>query len=91
MYTLSYDANAPLLNGYPVQRYEPAWAIDLEGHVNLGTTVTLAIGGTDVFNRYPDVTTPGNSYGGSFPYNYANPLGINGAYYYMHLTVRFGK
>jgi iron complex outermembrane recepter protein len=92
MYAYSFDFSPPaVLNGYPVQRYEPAWAVDIEGHYNVGRDVTVAIGGTDVFNRYPDQTTAGGSYGGTFPYNYANPLGINGAYYYARLTLRFGR
>lgn len=27
---------------------------------------------------------------GAFPYNFANPVGINGAFYYVRLSARFG-
>ena len=91
MYAFSYDSNAVSYNGNPAQKYSPAWGIDLEGRVNLGTLLTLAVGGTDAFNRYPDRTLPGATYGGAFPYNYANPLGINGAYYYVRASYRFGR
>jgi iron complex outermembrane receptor protein len=50
----------------------------------------LAIGGTDIFNRYPDQTTPDGAYYGALPYNYANPVGINGAFYYVRPSVKFG-
>jgi iron complex outermembrane receptor protein len=91
MYAFSYDSNEPPLLGANAHPYDPAWSIDLEGHVNVGKGVTLAAGGTNVFNRYPDrITSLDGSYGGAFPYNYANPLGINGAYFYGRVTVRFG-
>ena len=93
MAAYSFDSNATPVNGFPgnfMQVYEPAWSVDLEGHFNVGKGLTVSIGGTDVFNRYPDQTTPGGTYGGSFPYNFANPLGMNGAYYYARLTLRFG-
>ena len=93
MAAFSFDSNTTPLNGFPgsfAQIYQPAWAADLEGHYNVGKELTVTVGGTDVFNRYPDQTTAGGSYGGTFPFNYANPLGSNGAYYYARLTLRFG-
>jgi len=90
MWAFTYDSNEPAFLAGNYQPYDPAWSIDVEGHVNVGKAVTLALGGTDVFNRYPDRTTDGGTYGGAFPYNYANPLGINGAYFYGRVTVRFG-
>ena len=81
--------NVPTGIGSNVQRYAPAWSIDLEGRVTLVRNVTLSIGGTDVFNRYPDQTTAGGSYYGAFPYNFAYPLGLNGAYYYANLGIAF--
>ena len=93
MAAFSFDSNTTPLNGFPgsfVQIYQPAWGVDLEGHYNVGRTFTVTIGGTDVFNRYPDQTAAGSNYGGTFPYNFANPLGSNGAYYYARLTLRFG-
>jgi iron complex outermembrane recepter protein len=91
MYSFSYDLAEPPLLGANAHPYDPAWSIDLEGHVNVGKDVTLALGGTNIFNRYPDrITSLDGSYGGAFPYNYANPLGINGAYFYGRVTVRFG-
>jgi iron complex outermembrane receptor protein len=91
VYAYSFDSAEPTINGWNVQRYQPAWSVDLEGRVNVGGGVTLAVGGTNVFNRYPDQTTFDNSYGGAFPYNFAHPLGINGAYYYVNASVIFGK
>jgi len=90
LYAFSFDTNLPTINGSHVQRYGSEWSIDLEGRVNIVSNVTLAIGGTDVFNRYPDQTTAGSNFGGAFPYNFAPALGLNGAYYYANLSVSFG-
>jgi iron complex outermembrane receptor protein len=86
LYAFSYDSTLPTLNGANVQKYSPAWTFDAELHVNPIAPLTLAAGGTDIFNRYPDQTTPGGAYYGALPYNYANPLGINGAYFYVSAT-----
>lgn len=96
MYTFSFDSSLPTVNvpttiGSNVQSYSPAWSIDLEARVSIADSVTLVLGGTDVFNRYPDQTTAGGNYGGALPYNFVQPLGINGAYYYTSLRATFGR
>jgi iron complex outermembrane receptor protein len=73
-----------------VQKYGAAWTVNAEVRGNVLRNLTLAIGGTDIFNRYPDQTTPGGAYYGAFPCNYANPVGINGAFYYLRASVKLG-
>jgi iron complex outermembrane recepter protein len=90
LYAFSYDSTLPTLNGANVQKYSAAWTVNAEAHVNVLGNLTLAIGGTDIFNRYPDQTTPGGAYYGAFPYNYANPVGINGAFYYLRASLKLG-
>lgn len=90
VYAFSFDSGLPTINGWNVQKYDAAWSIDIEGRVQVVPGLQLSLGGTNVFNRYPDRTTPAGDYGGAFPYNYANPLGINGAYYYASLVYTFG-
>ena len=90
MYAFSYDTTLPTLDGANVQKYSAAWTVNAEAHINLLANLTLAIGGTDIFNRYPDQTTPGGSYYGAFPYNFTNPVGINGAFYYLRASVKLG-
>ena len=91
LYAFSYDSNDPVLAGGNAQRYAPAWSIDADVHVNLTPSFELAVGGTDVFNRYPDRTSPDNTYGGAFPYNFTHPLGINGAYFYVRARYKLGN
>jgi len=91
VYAYSYDSSLPTINGWNVQRYDSVWCTDLEARLQVLKRLQFAVGGTNVFNHYPAQTTPGGSYGGAFPYNFAHPLGINGAYYYAKLTVAMGK
>lgn len=86
MYAFSYDSGLPTLNGANVQKYGTAWTVNAEAHYKPVPSLTLTLGGTDIFNRYPDQTTPGGSYYGAFPYNYVNPVGINGAFYYIRAS-----
>jgi len=90
MYAFSYDSTLPTLNGANVQKYSAAWTMNAEVHYNVTRGAALAVGGTDIFNRYPDQTTPGGSYYGAFPYNFANPVGINGAFYYVRVSLKLG-
>jgi iron complex outermembrane receptor protein len=90
VYAYSFDEGLPTINGWNVQRYDPIWSVDLEARVQVIKQVQFALGGTNVFNHYPAQTTPDGSYGGAFPYNYAHPLGINGAYFYAKLTLTTG-
>ena len=71
----------------------PAYAgkalIDLELGIPFGEVLTLAVGGENVLNTYPDVNqygaaTVGNQYG------QFSPFGFNGAYYYTRLNVGWG-
>ncbi len=91
LYAFSYDSTLPILNGANVQKYSAAWAVSAEVHVNVLDYLTLAVGGTDIFNRYPDQSAPGGSYFGAFPYNYANPVGLNGAFYYIRASLKVGS
>jgi iron complex outermembrane receptor protein len=87
----TYDDSQPTTPvGGNAQPYSPVWSLDVEGRASFTPTLEGAIGGTNVFNHYPDRTTDGGTYGGAFPYNYTHPLGINGAYYYVRLRYRFG-
>ena len=86
--------NAAEIDGGPaVSWLYPAYAgkalIDLELGIPFGEALTLAVGGENVLNTYPDVNqyaaaTVGNQYG------QFSPFGFNGAYYYTRLNVGWG-
>jgi iron complex outermembrane receptor protein len=90
MWAFTYDSNEPSLLGGNAQPYGATWSLDAEVHLNLTAAFEVAVGGTNVLDRYPDRTTPDGTYGGAFPYNFANPLGINGAYFYVRGRYRLG-
>jgi len=89
VYDQSYDANAPVVDGASAQRYGANWSTDLEVSYHFTPKLSLALGGNNVFDRYPDRTYAGSTLGGALPYDYIAPIGINGAFYYGRLAVIF--
>ena len=57
----------------------------LAGHSIAGNELTLFAG------RYPQRVRETNNatYGGALPYNFINPIGVNGAYFYAKLSYTF--
>ncbi|MBJ7310376.1 TonB-dependent receptor [Rugamonas sp. CCM 8940] len=87
----SYDQEAPLIDGVHAQRFGAVWSLDLEAQYKLSKQLTLALGGNNVLDQYPDRVRQTNnaSYGGALPYNFVNPIGVNGAYFYGKLSYTF--
>ena len=84
---------ADVAGGPEASWFYPAYAgkalLDLELSLPFGEAVTLAVGGENVLNTYPDVNryganTVGNQYG------QFSPFGFNGAYYYTRLNYGWG-
>ena len=89
VYDQSYDSNAPVMDGASAQRFGANWSADLEISYHFMPTVSVAFGGNNVFDRYPDRTYAGSTLGGALPYDYIAPIGMNGAFYYGRLAVTF--
>ena len=89
--TLFYDDEAPVIDGVHAQRFGAVWSVDLEAQLKLSRNWTLAAGGNNIFDRYPERVRQTNAatYGGALPYNFINPIGVNGAYFYGKLTYTF--
>jgi iron complex outermembrane receptor protein len=87
----SYDSDAPLIDGIPAQRFGAVWSLDLEGQLKLSKQLTLSVGGNNILDRYPQRVRETNNatYGGALPYNFINPIGVNGAYFYAKLSYTF--
>ena len=86
-----FDDEAPLVDGVNAQHFGAVWTVDLEAQFKLTRQLTLSAGGNNIFDRYPDRVRQTNaaSYGGALPYNFINPLGVNGAYFYGKLSYTF--
>ncbi len=87
----SYDQEAPLDDGVHAQSFGAVWSVDLEAQVKLTKQLTLAVGGDNILDRYPERVCQTNNatYGGALPYNFINPIGVNGAYFYGRLRYTF--
>jgi iron complex outermembrane receptor protein len=87
----SYDSDAPLIDGIPAQRFGAVWSLDLEGQLKLSKQLTVSVGGNNILDRYPQRVRQTNNatYGGALPYNFINPIGVNGAYFYAKLNYTF--
>lgn len=87
----TYDDQAPLVDGVHAQGFGAVWSVDLEAQLKLSRKWTLAAGGNNIFDRYPERVRQTNAatYGGALPYNFVNPIGVNGAYFYGKLTYTF--
>ncbi|WP_226929638.1 TonB-dependent receptor plug domain-containing protein [Janthinobacterium aquaticum] len=87
----SYDSEAPLIDGIPAQRFGAVWSLDLEGQLKLSKQLTLSVGGNNILDRYPQRVRETNNatYGGALPYNFINPIGVNGAYFYARANYTF--
>lgn len=87
----SYDEDAEVIDGVHAQRFAAVWTLDLEAQLKLSKQLTLAVGGDNIFDRYPQRVRETNNatYGGALPYNFINPIGVNGAYFYGRLRYTF--
>jgi len=63
--------------------------LDLELAYSFKRNITLAIGGQNVFNTYPDENPIALNVGER--YSESSPFGFNGAYYYARLSYSFGS
>ncbi len=88
-YCDSEDAQNASATPLLYEPYSGKIPLDLELSFPFGDSVTLAVGGQNVLNTYPDenlfaAAGTGNLYG------QFSPFGFNGAYYYVRLYYTFG-
>ena len=63
--------------------------VDLEASIGLGGGTTLAVGGQNAFNTFPDESARARSVGEK--YSEYTPWGFDGAYYYTRLNYAWGR
>jgi len=64
-------------------------SVDLEYAFNFTDTWTVAIGGANLFDEYPDLSSDDNNYFGHLAYDVLPPIGMNGAYWYIRTSFDF--
>jgi iron complex outermembrane receptor protein len=86
-------------NDYPGQLFSKKWTTDLDLGYEVWKNITVAIGGRNIFNVYPDKIansasnkvypiTGGLVDGEVYPRT-GGPFGFNGAFYYFRLAAKF--
>lgn len=75
--------------GVPEQTYGAETQLDLEAGWQFNDRVSIAVGGANVTDNYPDRSSADIYTGGVFPYDVISPIGFNGAYWYGRLRVAF--
>jgi len=77
-------------DGYiPDQTYAAKWQLDAEVEYRVSTQWSIAIGGQNLTDNYPDLSNEDIYYFGNLPYDVLSPIGSNGAYYYARVRYTF--
>lgn len=66
----------------PKQTYGARWQLDAEAEWHATDRLSIALGGQNITDQYPDRSIPDIAYAGNFPYDVISPIGSNGAYWY---------
>ncbi|MEH6592261.1 MAG: TonB-dependent receptor [Halioglobus sp.] len=76
--------------GYePEQTYGAEWVLDAEVSWAPTSQWTLALGGNNLTDEYPDESIDDIAYFGNLPYDVLSGVGMNGAYYYFRTSYDF--
>ena len=73
----------------PRQTYGAEWQLDAEIEFKLTGQLSLALGGLNLTDEYPDLSNEDIFYFGNLPYDVLSPVGSNGAYYYSRIRYTF--
>ncbi|MDR7069555.1 iron complex outermembrane receptor protein [Pseudoxanthomonas japonensis] len=73
----------------PEQRYGAEWQLDAEVEYRLSSKWSVALGGLNLTDEYPDLSNQDIYYFGNPPYDVLSPIGSNGAYYYSRVRYTF--
>ncbi len=69
--------------------YPGAYLADIEATWSIGESMTLAVGGQNALNTYPE-ENPGATFSGN-RYGPGSPFGSNGGFYYARLAYRWSR
>ena len=72
----------------PSQTYSGETQIDVEAEYALNDSLSFAVGASNLFDGYPDLSSDDINYFGNLPYDILSPLGINGRYIYGRIRIK---
>lgn len=70
------------------RKYSAKWITDLDVAYQLSKQLTVAVGGNNLFNVYPDKKGI-EDWSGAYKYGQFSPFGLGGSYYYTRLAYAF--
>jgi len=73
----------------PKQTYGAEWQLDAEVEYRITPKWSVALGGQNLTDEYPDRSIDDIAYFGNLPYDVLSPIGSNGAYYYSRIRYTF--
>jgi iron complex outermembrane receptor protein len=73
----------------PEQTYGAEWGVDLDVEFAVTDKLSVAVGGNNVLDEYPDLSSADINYFGNLPYDVLSPITFNGAFYYLRTTYTF--
>ena len=73
----------------PRQVFPAAWQVDAEIQLLAIKGMEIAIGGTNLFDKYPNRSIDDINGAGNLAYDFLSPIGINGRYLYARARVNF--
>lgn len=74
---------------HPEQTYGAVWQLDAEVQYKLTRQLSVAVGGDNLTDNYPERSNSDINYGNNLPYDVLSAIGSNGAYYYARATYDF--
>lgn len=84
----SYENSNRAGTGLTLQKYDSVVQFDLEGRYRFDEIFTLALGGRNIFDEYPQKDKLGDYCCGAL-YPTGTPVSWDGSYYYMRLSADF--
>jgi iron complex outermembrane recepter protein len=72
----------------PSQTYSAKTQVDGEVEYALNDNLSVAIGGSNLFDEYPDLSSDDINYFGNLPYDFLSPIGVNGRYVYGRIKIK---
>jgi iron complex outermembrane receptor protein len=69
------------------QTYAALWTVDTEVSYQIIKGISVALGGNNLFDKYPDKVLKKNSNTGILDYSSSSPSGYNGRYIYSRLSI----
>jgi iron complex outermembrane recepter protein len=72
----------------PSQTYSAETQVDVEAEYSLNDKLSFAIGASNLFDEYPDLSSDDINYFGNLPYDILSPIGINGRYVYGRIKIK---